>query len=146
MVLIRRKSNIFLYKLLQKTRYRPFWSSGHYVLWYVGVNSDSDIIFHRISESFAHSRSALKYETIRRHHYCVTRDCEQFTADIQKATLHENGTRLHGTFTHNPKACCTNTPMSFGDRRSESTGSTSGGRVKTKSSLVCLWYVVLKKG
>ena len=44
----------------------------------------------------------------------VSHYCEQFIADIQKATLHENGTLPNGTFTHSPNECCTNTPMSFG--------------------------------
>ena len=48
-----------------------------------------------------------------------TRDCKQFIAHIQKATLHGNGTQLHGTFTQH-KACCTNTPISFADPRSGS--------------------------
>ena len=59
----KQKSKKKLTKLLQKTRYLPFRSSGHYVLWYFGVVSD--LIFHGISESFVHSGGALKYATIR---------------------------------------------------------------------------------
>ena len=118
MVLIRKKVKMFLTKLSQKRDIGRFGALDimfygisalcrwfrYYFPWHFGV--------------FWQSGGAFIYATIRRHHYCVVRDCEQFISDIQTATLHGNGTMPHGTFAHNPKACCTNTPMSFGDRRS----------------------------